>query len=303
MKVVIVHNHLFISGVTKFCYTLAKLLKKNGHEVDFLIENMSNANSDVVAEISKVCNISLKPDLDKNYDVAFYNYNNSFETYNKVIKAKKKKFFVHGLELPEYRPPTNDVDEIFTFGERAFDFYKKRGLKTTLIRNFISDNDNQYNESSKDLKKVLLFAARDCSFLSDVLLQICGKNNWYFRTLGYNSYNTPVFDCKTIISESDLVIGVGRCMFEAMALGKPVVNFGINGGDGYVSGEASFLNMCITNGSGYTNNLIKTPFSDHFAKCQLEAEMKKYNKNDGEVNYNLIKKHYIADIFYNKIIE
>jgi hypothetical protein len=302
MRILIVHKHLMISGVTKFCYALAKLLQKNSNHVDFLIEDETQRDAGVYEEITRSgFDIIFKKVPEGNvYDIIFYNYNDSPTNQN----TKLRKFFVHGLELEQYKPQKGVYDEDFTFGERAWLYCEKNKIETTLIRNFINSEDISFNESAKELKKVLLFSARDCQFLSGILLEICSHNNWYLSFAGKSSNTQPKFDCKKIIIGADLVIGVGRCMFEAMALGKPVVNFGMHGGDGYVSNKKTFERMCCTNGSGYSERIIKSVFDDEYqAQEMLEYEMRKYNNQDGRTNYELIKNLYCADSFYKRIVK
>lgn len=304
MKILIVHKHLQISGVTKFYDALIRLLIANGHSVDFLVEDTKGASEQVFKNISSLgCNLFAEYLPKANlYDIAFYSYNNS----NFLNNAKVNKYFVHGLELSDYELTTeqaNKFNEIFVFGERAKEYYTSKSIETTLIRNFIDKSGIVLNKSNRELKKVVLFAARDCFALISVVSEICSKNNWYLRFLGKSNYYEGEYYYKDAIAESDLVVGIGRCMFESMALGKPVVNFGLNGGDGYVDSEETFKEMCITNGSGYSIQKIPSLFSDEGGVFwSLESQMKKYNCIDGIRNYQLIIENFDSQLFYDKII-
>jgi len=87
----------------------------------------------------------------------------------------------------------------------------------------------------------------------------------------------PIFEIEKEINKADLVIGVGRSAFDAMACGRAVFIFDWrhymgNKGDGILTIE-NFNNIMVKNASGRTNNIRYTPES-------LAAEIKEFYSVD-----------------------
>src|SRR5690606_29943056 len=91
-----------------------------------------------------------------------------------------------------------------------------------------------------------------------------------------NKYNNPIWEVENLINNADLVIGLGRSAFEAMACGRPVIifderNYFLKGGDGYI-GEKVGLSL--------KNNCSGRYFKEEFNKQKLAQELRKYKKED-----------------------
>ena len=308
MKIAFLLTHLTVSGVTRFCDVAAKAMRNAGHDIDVVVGDENTfacwQQSQVVESISKNASIiPVEVFLENSYDIVFQNYNTTGIPVNKNL-VKKVKFICHGLELKEYAPPKS-IDELIVFGERAYNFYNSNHPNITLIRNFVDEFRNPALDVESDSpKKVLLVAARDTSFITSMMMNACTKKGWYLSVAGQNEYVDIDYNYRNRILESDLVVGVGRCMYEAMAMGKPVVNFGINGGDGYVKGDKSFRNMMVTNGSGYTKQVIPSPFeNDILCFKSLLSELDKYDFSDGQVNYELAQKYLSPELYIDKMLK
>jgi len=88
-----------------------------------------------------------------------------------------------------------------------------------------------------------------------------------------------IWHLESLINEADLVVGIGRSVYDAMACGRPVISFDKRKysqalGDGYLNAqnlEVSIRHNCSGRGSG------KTMDAESF-----KEELKKYNPSDGQ---------------------
>lgn len=143
------------------------------------------------------------------------------------------------------------------------------------------------------IKRVLSLCKSDSA--NRVLMEICNKNNVKFES----TFHNEVFNIEDKINESDIVVGVGRSLLDAMACGRPVVSFDDRNyystrmlGHGYITPD-KFKFQQIDN---FTASSIGTSLS----KEDLEREIfEKYNPKDGEVNRQFI----IENLSIEKAVE
>lgn len=303
MKILIVHSHNRFTGVSTFLYTLSKALIELGHSITFFIKSKEDETSLFDKKLEKlgvrVFIHKSKTIFDENdFEQIFFNYNSDFETFKSL--NGKKKFFVHGLMEKDYLPPEN-IDKVFVFGERAFDFIKCNCEKK-LIRNFI---DVEYFSSNikpnNVLKNILIFDGRNSMHTHTLILRAASRINAYVSILGkVDSTDSLIQDTREVIEKADLVIAYGRSAIEAMSMGKPTIIYGFNGGDGYLTTK-NFRSMLETNLSGWSIRSLKQPFEENIDS--IINEFKKYDSGDGIINRILAKNYFSSNLYIKKILE
>ena len=90
-------------------------------------------------------------------------------------------------------------------------------------------------------------------------------------------------------------------MLEAMQLGKPVLNFNRNGGDGYVDKD-NFMKMAKTNFSGWSMKTIPSVFEGVDYET-VEREILKFNPEDCLTNKILIENNLDPKLYLDKILK
>lgn len=308
MKILIVHNHNRFTGVSTLLYTLSKELVSLGHDVYFWIR--SNEDDRCILNEQLKFNgvkVIVAKEIKEEFDLILFNYRDTYEKY-KHLKGVKK-FFVHGLMDKAYVPPINGLEEIFVFGERAYDFINVN-YKKTLIRNFI---DVEYYKTkttiNKKLKNILVFDSRQNAHSQSLITYAASKIEAYVSILGESYYgNTLTFDVRTRIDSADLVIAYGRSAIEAMSMSKPVIIYGYNGGDGYIAPK-NFRKMLETNLSGWSSGdagincsatkKLKPPFEEKIEN--LISEFEKYDSADGAINRILAQNYFSVKLYIDTI--
>lgn len=129
-------------------------------------------------------------------------------------------------------------------------------------------------EVNKELKVVLSLCQSEEA--GDLLARVCERQG--LELLHYNKHKNPTLNIEREINKVDLVVGIGRSVYDAMACGRPCIVFdsrGYNGnrGDGYLHPEL-FDEYIQTNCSGRYRNLT-------FTEEDLLREFEQYSAEDG----------------------
>lgn len=200
-----------------------------------------------------------RPDV--TYDLGLLNHNNCLEALrgrniNKIV------FTSHGV-IPQPEWPVDGADIYVAVSEEVRDSDKMAGRNAVVIRNPIDTFKFSSRPVSKNLRNVL--------FLSNYGWKVqetidAATEGLHLERIGGNR---RVHDIEKHIAAADLVIGLGRSVYEAMSMAKNVIVYDYQGGDGFVTPENIFR-FRERNCSGRTNRLYYTPE-------QLRAELDKYD--------------------------
>lgn len=299
MRILILHCHLRLTGVSTWIYTVSKELKNLGIEIDLFVTPVDNeVFNEVLLEKFKEIFSNIYFDIPKdNYDEIWYNYHPDAARFFRRSGALKK-FFVHGLMDVNYQVPYDFNGKVYVFGERAYNFVNYDNK--ILIRNYIDTDRYVPTSINNKLEKILILDSRTNGFTSSLILEAANEIGVYVSTLGINRISTtPRWEVEEYINKADLVIAYGRSAIEGMASGKPVIIFGINGGDGYLT-SYNYQTFMITNMSGWSTQILKRPH-----ECEVEKiiiELNKYNPDDGVFNRKIAEEEFSIKKNINKLI-
>lgn len=258
----------FWGGTQTWTMTMFKALKKLGHDVS------------LYADFPFINPMFKKMPFAKNgkYDLIICSSN---AVLNNLKRIEGKKVFVsHGI-LPALEQPIEGADLYVAVSEEAEENCKKKGFEVDqIIRNPIDLEKFYFVGCKKKLKTVGFLNKENKTFFKKELEAI-GLN-----TIEVGRSLRP--DVENFIPEADLIIGGGRCAYEAMAMGKNVVIVGTNDQtlkigimDGFIDNEA-FYKFRKSNCCGRENEIYLHFFS------LLKEEVAKYNQEQGEKNRELI---------------
>lgn len=264
---VLVANNFFlkVGGSETFCYALIQELKRIGHVVEYFTFFKGEVSEKIETELQ--VNYMSK----SKYDLIFANHYTCvrYLAYRgKIIQT------CHGV-FPSLEQPSIYADGYVSISEEVANHLLKQGIKSKVIHNGI--NCERYNTMipiNNQLTKVLSLCQSDAANV--VLKEACDMLQVDFEQLNKNE--NPIWEVENKINEADLVVGLGRSAYEAMACGRPVLVFDKryyfkSYSDGYLSEEN--INDCIINNC-----------SGRFSKKILDVdelvnELLKYNPQDG----------------------
>lgn len=276
MKTILVATNQLegVGGTETFTYTLIEELVRRGiYEVEYFCFKKGLYSDKIEKELG------VRFSSREKYDLILANH------YTCVNVLFSKGFIIqtcHGI-YPTLEQPSIKADAFVAISQEVQSHLAKKGFSSFIILNGINlMKFKSYNPISSELKTVLsLCHSKEAN---DLIAEICETNGLAF--VKAFKYENPVWDIEKIINEADLVIGLGRSAFEAMACGRPLVIFDKRSyfesyGDGYVR-ESLGLSLLYNCSGRYSKNT--------YDKELLQREILKYNCNDSQFFRNFAEK-------------
>lgn len=281
MRILLATYYLAKTGGTEnYTYALAQELLRRGHKVEYYAE--------VRGETSKKFERMGVPYMQHVY------YDLILANHVPVVEIVCKKGFTvqtcHGA-IAELEQPSASAHAHVVISEELKEYLASKGFEARLIRNGVNcERFKPITPPNSTLKKVLSLCQSDAA--NNFLSRCCAKASVEFGAL--NKFTDNVWDVEKYINDADLVVGIGRSAYDAMACGRCVISYdwrdymGEGLGDGYLC-AANVENSVAYNCSGRGSK--RTFTEDDFVK-----ELQKYNPADGaflrrfaEQNFNIVR--------------
>lgn len=271
-SILIANNHLkTFGGSETYTFTLIEKLKQRGYDVEYF----TFEKGEISNRIENNLKVSFKS-KDK-YDLILANHNTC------VNYLKDKGFIIqtcHGI-FPELEQPSIYADFHFSISQEVANHLALQNFPSIIRMNGIDTKRfRKINEINDELRNVLSLCQSDEANI--FLKKICDRLGLNFTYL--NKFENGVWNVEDLINKNDLVIGLGRSAYEAMACGRPVIvydnrPYSESFADGYLVNV--LVNSLINNCSG------------RFYKLKMNEQMMiqeflKYKKEDGEILRNFI---------------
>ena len=268
------HNLARVGGSETFTYTLISELVKNPN---FSVEYFCFKKG-VVSNRIEALGVSFM--TKKRYDFIFANHNTV------VNKLYKKGFIIqtcHGI-YPSLEQPSNKANGYVSISQEIQEHLNVKGYRSKIIYNSI-DLTRFYSKSPINKKPVSILSLCHSEEANLVIMKLC--KDLGLEYLEAFKYEDSVWEIQDVINKADVVFGLGRSAYEAMACGRPVIAWDKRGyfssySDGYLKNNLGFslLNNC----SGrYSENML--------TQKDLIEELKYYNSNDQDYFREFALKH------------
>lgn len=222
----------------------------------------------------------------KKYDLAIINHRNCLIPLRENKNIKKKIFTSHGV-LPKPEQPEFGADIYVGVSEETRDNIIKRCFKCgTIIRNAINTEIFKPTKPvNRELKNVLYMSNRKSS--ADVVREACKG-----LSLTEIGGGKPVSDPENYINNADLVIGLGRCVYESLSCNRNVIVFDRGNGDGFVN-KQNIYEYRKNNCSGRNRKISFTPemLRKEFDYYDPDLKMRDYILENNDVK--LIAQKYL----------
>lgn len=262
-KRILVTNHWLKKwgGSETFTYTLIGELVRRGHEVDLFTHVPGLVSDRIKNDFGVVTKIKGE------YDLILANHNTTVEC---VYYLGKTVQTCHGV-IPKLERPSGFADTLVAVSEEV---QEATGAKH-LIRNGIDcERFSMKRRVNTHLKKVLSMVFSDQA--NAVIKEACDMMG--VEMIAFNKHKNPVFHIEKEMNKVDMVIGLGRCAFEAMSCGRPVV---VYDNRPYMESYADgYLDMA-TLGESIKHNCSGRRYKKKLDAKGLAMEMEKYRPEDG----------------------
>ncbi|MFD2892892.1 glycosyltransferase [Flavobacterium chuncheonense] len=271
-SVLVANNHLdYFGGSETFTFALIEGLLAKGFDVEYFTFVKGNFSK----LIEQKLNVGFMSK--DSYDLVLANHNT-------CVRFLKDKGLVvqtcHGI-YPDLEQPSIFADFHVAISQEVANYLAVKGFPSAIIMNGIN-TDRFYSKKAlnDNLKSVLSLCHSESanSFLKDV----CDELKVDFLCI--EKFENRTWEIEDLINKSDMVVGLGRSAYEAMACGRPVIiydqrPYAESFADGYVVDKLA--NSLVNNCSGRFYKMKMT-------KEMMVKEFKKYKKTDGEVLRNFI---------------
>lgn len=286
--ILVANNHLKrVGGSETFTYTLVEALIKKGFEVEYF----TFFKGEVSQRIERDLDVKF---MSKNkYDLILANHNTCVNYLSKrgvIIQT------CHGI-FPKEEQPTKYADGHVGISKEVKDHLKTLGFNSEIIVNGIKcERYNIKKPINTELKSVLSLSQSEPA--NDKIMAACQALGLQFSK--FNKNENPVWHVEDMINKVDLVLGLGRSAYEAMACGRAVVVFDERAyfqsySDGYMTPD--LVKKCVENNcSGRYSKL-------EFTTKDLIEAFKKYKKEDGDALRALALTDFNIDIQVAKYLK
>ena len=300
MKTLSIIHNTQLNGVTTFNFTLsAAVMKISDSSAEFVSLNPTTDGFDqkfIDAGIVERSAGSIT------YDAVFINNRSGLNwCVNNGIQASKYFFFVHSVPVEsdlqkEVLPPmAAGVESMFggklqivAFSETVQGYLEGLGHTVTKTINGVDLSRFKKSAAPEAINKVLLFDLRNNLAYSIKMQSLVNALPLsYIRTV-----SKPIWNIEEEIAAADLVVAYGRCAIEAAAMGKPVIIYGINGGDGLITSENKEV-LAETNFSGWSVRSL--PLPENLFEGTILQEMARYVSTDTDAVAGWIASNYGID--------
>lgn len=266
-RILVACNHLkTVGGSELYSYYLIKSLLEIGHHVEYFTFNGGIVSSKIELDL----NVGFKSG--NHYDLILASHQT---TVNYLFGQGPILQICHG-PIPDLEQPSPLADFHISVSEEVATHLKGKGYTSTVILNGIDLEVLKPRRSlNKRPKKILSLC--QSSEANALIAGICEEEDLEFNFI--NKHTNPKFEISDEINGVDLVIGIGRSAYDAMACGRPCILFdkrAYNGsmGDGYLY-PSKFRNFSKHNCSGRYSKRS-------FTRRDLVNEIKKYNSDHGK---------------------
>jgi len=259
------HNLVQAGGTESFTYTLIGELIKQGHEVEYFCFNKGMYSD----RIERDLNVRFKSK--KKYDLVLANHNTTVDELNKCGFTIQT---CHGI-YPKLEQPSNKARGYVSISQEVQNHLLNLGFPSRIIYNGIDCERFKPNKELRSIPKVLSMC--HSAEAHGIVAAACRIAKLEFGTL--DKYKDNAWKVEKIVNEYDLVIGLGRTAYEALACGRPVIIFDKRAymqsyGDGY------FLEVML---ESLKNNCSGRALKIDFSPESLALEMQKYNPGHGNI--------------------
>ena len=265
-SILVATNHLnSIGGTEIYTYYFIKELKRIGHDIEYFTLKKGIVSEKIEEELG------VKEMRKTKYDLILANHNSTIEQIWKLGPIIQT---CHGI-FPYLEQPSVYADCFVAISQEVQQHLSQKGLPSFIIPNGINcEIFRPINPVNKTLTKVLSLCQSEVA--NTKIKNACKELNISF--VSYQDFGKKLWDIQKEINKVDLVIGLGRSAYDAMACGRPVIiyderNYMGPMGDGYISEGLT---------ESFSMNCSGRFFKKEFTTNDFINEFKKYKAEDGD---------------------
>lgn len=286
MNILVANHHLTQTGGTEnYTYAIIVELLRRGHTVEYFTFRKGDISDKIEA-------LGVRFKSKRIYDLIIANHNTTIDFLHKngyIIQT------CHGV-TPELEQPSIYADFYVSVSYEVQQYLKSKNIYSLIINNGI---DCQRFSPRKELNDNLTSVLSLCQSeeANSFLMNCCEDLNIKLKKI--NKHTDNLWELELYINEADLIVGIGRSLYDSMACGRAVISYDNRSyskdlGDGYLN-ESNIKQSLRYNCSGRGSQ--KT-----FTKETFIEELKKYDKSDGHYMRNFALENLNIKLSVNKYL-
>ncbi|MBO7428413.1 MAG: glycosyltransferase family 4 protein [Paludibacteraceae bacterium] len=288
MNILLATHHLERTGGTEaFTFAVATSLRRQGYDVEYYCFKRGGVSDRIEA-------MGIPFMSRKRYDLVLLNHKPIADNLcGKGVLLQT----CHGV-IPEIEQPSRYADIWVSVSDEVKTHVESLGFPTTTIWNGIDcERFRPVNALHDRLTTVLSLCQSERAHA--MVKSCCERLNVEF--LRADKLLDDVWEIESMMNKADLVVGIGRSLYDAMACGRAVVSFdmrdynGQTSGYGYLSSDnvnEAMVDNCV-------NRHTRTPLDAE----SLLREISKYKKEDGEFFRQFALRNLNVDVQLRRYIQ
>lgn len=288
MKILLATHQLEKTGGTEtFTYAMATSLRRLGYDVEYYCVRRSAVSERIEA-------LGVPFMSRKSYDLVILNHKSVAERLcgkGVIIQT------CHGV-IPDIEQPSRYADLWVGVSDEVRMHVESLGFPAVTMWNGV---DCERFKPSGELHDHLTTVLSLCqSEQAHEMVQTCCEhlNVAFIRA---DKSMDDVWSIEKLMNRVDMVVGVGRSLYDAMACGRAVVSFDVRNYNTQVSGYGYLSSYNIT--SAMTDNCVNRYAPNPLDVNSLEHEITKYNKEDGTFFRQFALEHLNVDCQVHRYIQ
>ena len=287
MRVVIALARFMLGGTETYSVTVAEQLERLGHTVTLMVREATPAGRALAASRDVPLVVGEPADLG-DVDVALVQDAASGYALADRRPGLAQVFAMHGLAAYE-QPPSRlePLPAVVVFNDRIGRHVAALGSHPTVVRMRQPIDIERFRPrggSRRRARRLLLLS----NYLNGPRLQMledaCDDLGLELTRIGASGTSTT--DPQAAIAESDIVVGYGRSVLEAMAMGRAAYVWDHGGGDGWITPESYPAIEADGFSGGATAEVVDAE--------RLRADLAGYGPELGAYGFELVRMHHSA---------
>lgn len=272
MKVLVTNNTIRdLGGSETYAYAVIKELHRRP---DIEVTGYSRALG-YLSNLLRLDGVNIINKVELDYDLVLASHTSTIPAIFNVTGTKIQT--CHGI-YPALEQPHRMVDKHVSISNEVKVHLSNKGFASEIIHNGIDcERFSPIKPLNKKLKNILSLS--QSSDLNILLQKVCDSLGLNLVTL--NKFKNPIFNVETEINNADLVISLGRGVYESMACGRNVLILDKRPyipkpplGDGLIT-DKNIDDFILNNCSGRFTNTV-------FSEQNIIDEIMKYDYRLGE---------------------
>lgn len=259
------HELMMPGGCITLLYSMAQEYLRLGHRVTLYSPRWGEGGVPEYFEASGVTITKVKP-LNL-FDIVVCNHRDCLPIVEDMVHSFKIWHFDGKMRE---RIPEDDFDVYIVVSEESRDYLKEKfDIDSLIVRNAINcTRFDIHKPIRKRLSRVLFLSNH--GEVAPIVKEATKQVGLAFTWIGRDSW---VFDVERYINDADLVVTIGRGVYESMACGRNVIVFDYLGAEGILTPD-KYFEIRQKNCSGRYHQM-------DWGVAELVNEFKKYNPGWG----------------------